>query len=45
MTGVLVELGFITNVDDATILRNKQNQLAESIAKGILKHLNIKISS
>lgn len=42
MPAVLVELGFITNVEDATILRNKQNELAESVARGILNHLGIK---
>ncbi len=39
---VLVELGFITNREDAKILRSKQNELAISVAKGILGYLGIK---
>lgn len=42
MPAVLVELGFITNADDSKILKSKQNEFAESIARGILSHLGIK---
>ena len=41
MPSCLVELGFITNRDDVKIL-NKQDDLALSVAKGILKNLGIK---
>lgn len=42
MVATLVELGFISNVEDVAILTNKQNELAESVAKGILNYLGIK---
>ncbi len=42
MPAALVELGFISNSQDAIILRNKQSEMAESVAKGILKNLGIK---
>lgn len=41
MPSVLVELGFITNKDDAEILKNKQDELATAISKGILKYLGL----
>ena len=41
MPAALVELGFISNSQDANILRNKQNELALAVAKGILKDLGI----
>ena len=41
MTAVLVELGFISNKEDAAILVNKQDELASAVAKGILKYLRI----
>ena len=41
MTSTLVELGFISNVEDVDILKNKQKELAESVAKGILDFLGI----
>ncbi|SHF12070.1 N-acetylmuramoyl-L-alanine amidase [Tissierella praeacuta DSM 18095] len=42
MPAALAELGFISNSEDAKILRNKQSEIAESVAKGILKNLGIK---
>ncbi|NLY46751.1 MAG: N-acetylmuramoyl-L-alanine amidase [Tissierella sp.] len=42
MPAVLVELAFISNIDDSKILRNQQLEIAESVAKGILKNLGIK---
>lgn len=41
MPAVLVELGFITNIRDAEILRTRQDDFAVAIAKGILNNLNI----
>ena len=38
---VLVELGFISNEDDAKILKERQNDLAESILRGVLSYFNI----
>ena len=42
MVAALVELAFISNKDDSEILRNKQDELALSVAKGILNFLGIK---
>lgn len=42
MPAALIELGFITNKDDANLLKTKQNEFALAIAKGILKNLGIK---
>lgn len=42
MPSALVELAFITNVEDAKILKDRQNELALAIAKGILNYLGIK---
>lgn len=41
MRSCLIELAFIDNVEDAKILIEKQDELAEAIAKGICKHLGI----
>lgn len=41
MPSALVELGFISNQEDAAILKNKQDELARSVAKGILQYLKI----
>ena len=41
MPSALIELGFISNNMDAKILKNKQDEMAESIAKGILANLDI----
>jgi len=41
MPAALVEMGFITNTEDANILKNKQNELAIAIAKGILSYFGI----
>ena len=42
MPSTLLELGFITNKTDAEILRNRQDELSEAVAKGILDYLEIK---
>lgn len=42
MPAALVELGFISNRQDADILENKQDELANTIAKGILQYLGVK---
>ena len=41
MPAALVELAFITNSQDANILRNRQDDLALAVAKGILNNLGI----
>lgn len=41
MPAALVEMGFITNGEDANILKNRQNELAIAIAKGVLKFLGV----
>ena len=43
MPAVLVELGFMTNLEDANDMRNKQAQecYATAVTNGILKYLNI----
>lgn len=41
MPAALIEMGFITNKEDSLILKNKQNELAIAIAKGILNYLGI----
>lgn len=43
MPACLVELGFITNKDDVTILATKWKHMAEAIAMGILKYHNIEL--
>ncbi len=42
MPAALPELGFISNKEDATILRNRQDEMANAVAKGILNYLGIK---
>ncbi len=41
MPAALIETAFITNKQDAELLKNKQNEFATAIAKGILKYLGI----
>ncbi|WP_406242297.1 N-acetylmuramoyl-L-alanine amidase [Tissierella carlieri] len=41
MPAALAELAFITNAQDADILRNRQNDLAVAVSKGILNYLGI----
>lgn len=38
----LIEMGFITNKEDAQIIKTQQDKIAESIAKGILSYFGIK---
>jgi len=42
MPAALIELAFITNSQDAEILKNKQDDLAVAVAKGILDYLGVK---
>ncbi|WMM26808.1 N-acetylmuramoyl-L-alanine amidase [Tissierella sp. MB52-C2] len=42
MPSALVELAFITNIDDFKILKDKQEELALAVAKGILNYLGVK---
>lgn len=41
MPAALVELAFITNVQDAVILSNRQDDLAVAVSKGILDYLGV----
>ncbi|NLI90212.1 MAG: N-acetylmuramoyl-L-alanine amidase [Epulopiscium sp.] len=41
MPACLVELGFISNKEDAAILKNKQDELASAVAKGLLNNLGV----
>jgi N-acetylmuramoyl-L-alanine amidase len=41
MPAALIEMGFITNSQDAQLLKNKQSEFATAIAKGVLKYLGI----
>lgn len=41
MPAALVEMAFITNAEDANILKNRQEDLATAISKGILSYLGI----
>ena len=41
MPAALVELGFISNAQDAVLLRTQQTGMAKAIAKGILEYLGI----
>lgn len=41
MPAILVEMGFISNADNAYILKNKQDELAQAIFVGICKFLKI----
>lgn len=41
MPSALVELGFISNINDAEILKNKKEEMAKALAKGILKNLGV----
>ena len=36
----LIELGFLTNIDDRTLIINNQNSFALAIAKGVIKYFN-----
>lgn len=42
MPAALVELGFITNIQDAAMLKSRQNEFANAVAKGILSYLGVK---
>lgn len=41
MDACLVELAFISNTEDANLLKNKQDEFATAIAKGICKYLDV----
>lgn len=41
MDACLVELAFISNTEDANLLKNKQEEFATAIAKGICKYLGV----
>lgn len=41
MRACLIELAFIDNIEDSKILLQKQDELAEAIAKGICKYLGV----
>lgn len=41
MPAILIEVGFITNYNDANILKNKQDDIVNGILKGILNFLGV----
>lgn len=41
MAAILVEMAFIDNIDDSKLLKNKQEEFAVAIAKGILEYVGI----
>ena len=41
MAAILIEMAFIDNVDDSKLLKNKQEEFAVAIAKGILEYVGI----
>ncbi|GAA0696750.1 hypothetical protein GCM10008904_00910 [Paraclostridium ghonii] len=41
MSACLIELAFISNSEDSNLLKNKQEEFANSIAKGICKYLEV----
>ena len=41
MAAILIELGFLDNIEDAKLLNNKSEEFGLEIAKGILKYLNV----
>ncbi|WP_250675976.1 N-acetylmuramoyl-L-alanine amidase [Paraclostridium ghonii] len=45
MDACLVELSFISNTEDANLLKNKQEEFATAIAKGICNYLGVKFNS
>lgn len=45
MPSVLVELGFISNSQDAQLLKSKQDEICKAVAKGILNYLGVKFVS
>lgn len=42
MRAALIELGFISNIEDVKLLKEKQDEFAQSIAQGICTYLEIK---
>lgn len=42
MPAALVEISFISNVEDRNLAKQKKIEIAEAIAKGILEHMGIK---
>lgn len=45
MSACLVELAFISNTEDASLLKNKQEEFAAAIAQGICNYLGVKFDS
>lgn len=42
MTAILIEMGFISNPDNAKLQRDKYKDIAKAIFEGVCEHLNIK---
>ena len=45
MPAILIETAFITNASDSALLRDRQDELANAISKGIFEFLGIEVNN
>ena len=43
MTAILVEVGFITNLSDAQILRDRQDEIAQAIVEAVFEYTGLEV--